>query len=246
MEGCILRPRFGFLQVIYQYICSTNPKLYINYLRKKGVTVGEGTRFFGRSTVDLTRPVLVEIGRNCMIADNTTILTHGFDWSVLREKYGEVLSSSGKVTIEDNVFIGTGTIILKGVRIGRDSIIGAGSVVTSDIPAGSVAAGNPCKVIMTIDQYYQNRKKKFIDEAKAYAYEIFVKTGRIPYQEEFWEEFPIFLNRKGNWGNIPVKSQTGSAFINFLKSKPVYSSYEEFLIDAGIPREKVSKGLAKK
>ncbi len=182
-----------------------------------------------------------------MIGGNTTILTHGFDWSVLREKYGEVLSSSGKVVIEDNVFIGINTIILKGVRIGRDSIIGAGSVVTSDIPAGSVAAGNPCRVIMTIDQYYQSRKKKFIDEAKAYAHEIFVKTGRMPYQEEFWEEFPIFLSRNGDWGNIPVKAQTGSAFINFLKSKPVYSSYEEFLINAGIPHKEISKqGLVRK
>jgi len=234
-------PKFGFLQVIYQYICSSDSKLYINYLRRKGVIIGEGTRFFGRSTVDITRPLLVEIGRNCMIANNTSILTHGFDWSVLREKYGEVLGSSGKVVLEDNVFVGTNTIILKGVRIGRDSIVGAGSVVTSDIPAGSVAAGNPCKVIMTIDQYYQNRKKKFIDEAKAYAREIFIKTGKIPCQDEFWEEFPIFLNRDGDWGKIPVEFQTGSAFINFLKSKPIYSSYEEFLIDAGIPSEEIDK-----
>src|SRR5690554_2796842 len=120
-----LYPKFGLLQVLYQYICSLNSNLYVNYLRKKGVTIGEGTKFFGsRSTIDITRPVLVEIGCNCMIGGNTTILTHGFDWSVLREKYGEVLGSSGKVVIEDNVFIGINTIILKGVRIGRDSIVG--------------------------------------------------------------------------------------------------------------------------
>jgi hypothetical protein len=176
-----------------------------------------------------------------MIANNTTILTHGFDWSVLREKYGEVLCSSGKVVLEDNVFIGTNTIILKGVRIGKDSIIGAGSVVTSNIPSGSVAVGNPCRVIMNLDQYYQNRKKKYIDEAKSYAYEIYIKTGRVPQQEEFWEEFPIFLNREGNWGKLPVKNQLGSALTRFLKSKPIYSSFEEFLIDSGIPEKKISK-----
>lgn len=199
------------------------------------MTVGEGTVFSGHSIIDVTRPTLVEIGRNCTFTNNITLLTHGFDWAVLREKYGEVLCSSGKVVIEDNVFIGINTIILKGIRIGRDSIIGAGSVVTHDIPAGSVAAGNPCEVIMSIDQYYQSRKRKYIEEAKAYAYQIYTKTGRIPHQEEFWEEFPIFLRRDGKWGKLPVKSQTGSAFINFVKSKPVYASFEEFLIDSGIP-----------
>ncbi len=220
---------------------SSSSRLYTIYLRRKGVKVGEGTMFFGRSSIDVTRPALLEIGRNCMIANNTTILTHGFDWSVLREKYGEVLCSSGKVVLEDNVFIGTNTIILKGVRIGKDSIIGAGSVVTSNIPSGSVAVGNPCRVIMNLDQYYQNRKKKYIDEAKSYAYEIYIKTGRVPQQEEFWEEFPIFLNREGNWGKLPVKNQLGSALTRFLKSKPIYSSFEEFLIDSGIPEKKISK-----
>ena len=227
-------------------ICSKNSKLYVTYLRKKGVSVGEGTTFFGHVSIDVTRPSLVEIGRNCMFTDNVSLLTHGFDWSVLREKYGEILCSSGKVVVEDNVFVGTKTIILKGVKIGRDSIIGAGSVITHDIPAGSVAAGNPCNVIMTIDQYYQNRKKKYVDEAKTYAYELFLKTGKIPQQEDFWEEFPIFLKRDGQWGKLPVRSQTGSAFTNFLKSKPVYSSFEEFLVDAGIPKNKVKEKSGQK
>lgn len=51
------------------------------------------------------------------------------------------------VVIEDNVWIGAGTTVLKGVTIGRNSLIGAGSVVVKDIPANTVAAGNPCKVI---------------------------------------------------------------------------------------------------
>lgn len=58
------------------------------------------------------------------------ILTHGYDWSVLKGKYGEVLGSAGKVTIGDNCFIGMNTVILKGTSIGKNTIIGAGSVVT--------------------------------------------------------------------------------------------------------------------
>lgn len=211
-------------------ICSKNSKLYVTYLRKKGVSVGEGTTFFGHVSIDVTRPSLVEIGRNCMFTDNVSLLTHGFDWSVLREKYGEILCSSGKVVVEDNVFVGTKTIILKGVKIGRDSIIGAGSVITHDIPAGSVAAGNPCNVIMTIDQYYQNRKKKYVDEAKTYAYELFLKTGKIPQQEDFWEEFPIFLKEMVSGENYLSGAKLGPRLPIFLNPNPFIRPLKSFLL----------------
>ena len=217
----------------------TNPKLYISYLRKKGVTIGNGTQFFGRVLIDVTRPCLVEIGKNCVFIDGVKVLTHGYDWAVLRDKYNEILASSGKVVIEDNIFIGANTIILKGVRIGRNTIIGAGSVVIHDIPANTVAAGNPCRVIMSIDEYYEKRKREYVAEAKAYALEIYRKTGKVPRLEDFWEEFPLFVDRDGNWGRLPVRKQLKSAFANFAKSKPLYKSLNEFLIDAGIPREKI-------
>jgi acetyltransferase-like isoleucine patch superfamily enzyme len=241
--GWIIFPLISLLQTIYERVCYSNSKLHVIYLRKKGVIVGEGTTFFSTVRIDISRPSLVEIGKNCTFTDKVSLVTHGFDWSVIREKYGEVLCSSGKVTIEDNVFIGINTIITKGVRVGRDSIIGAGSVVTHDIPAGSVAVGNPCKVIMSIDEYYQSRKKKYVDEAKAYARQLYLRTGKIPRQEDFWEEFPIFLKRDGDWGKLPVRFQLGSAFANFLKSRPLYSSFEAFLIDSGIPREKIVKQM---
>jgi maltose O-acetyltransferase len=56
------------------------------------------------------------------------------------------------VTIGDNVWISTGALILPGVTIGSNSVIGAGSVVTKDIPANSLAVGNPCKVIRTLNK----------------------------------------------------------------------------------------------
>ena len=216
-----------------------SPKLYVSYLRKKGVSVGEGVQFFGLVKIELARPCLVEIGKNCILVDGVTILTHGYDWAVLREKYGEMLCSSGKVVLEENVFVGTNAVILKGVRIGRNTIIGAGAVVTHDIPANSVAVGNPCRVIMSIDEYYQKRKKLHVEEAKAYALELFKKTGKVPRQEDFWEEFPLFLSRNGNWGNLPVKKQLKSAMSSFMKSKPLYRSFNDFLIDSGIPPDKV-------
>jgi acetyltransferase-like isoleucine patch superfamily enzyme len=229
----------SWISKIFQRICMSDSRLYVSFLRKKGAVVGNGTVFFGHVTIDFSRPCLVEIGRNCIFTDGVTLLTHGFDWAVLREKYGEMVSSSGKVVVEDNVFVGVNAIILKGTRIGKNTIIGAGSVVTHDIPSDCVAAGNPCKVIMSLGEYYKKRKKDSIEEAKAYALELYKKTGKIPKIEDFWEEFPIFLKRDPRWGTLPVKDQLGSAFENFVKSQPTYGSFRDFLLAAGIPKEKL-------
>ena len=56
------------------------------------------------------------------------------------------------ITIEDNVWIGGGAVICPGVKIGKNSVIGAGSVVVKDIPSNSIAVGNPCRVINTLEE----------------------------------------------------------------------------------------------
>lgn len=82
----------------------------------------------------------VKIGNNVMIGANTKIGD--------TDDHKDITMTEDKpVTIEDNVFIGMECIIMKGVTIGRNAIIGAGSVVTKDIPANTVCAGVPCKVI---------------------------------------------------------------------------------------------------
>jgi acetyltransferase-like isoleucine patch superfamily enzyme len=231
---------FDLVYSVLLKICMFDSRLYISFLRKKGVTIGEGTTFFGHVTVDIQRPCLVEIGRNCNLTDGVVIITHGYDWAVLREKFGEMLGSSGKVVLEDNVFVGINALILKKVRIGKNTIIGAGSVVTHDIPANCVAAGNPCRVIMTLEEYYKKRKTAYAEEAKAYALEIYLKTKKIPTVTDFREEFPLFLQRTYNRDDLPIKSQLGSAYSNFLASKPIYKSFQDFLIASGIPKEKIN------
>ena len=62
------------------------------------------------------------------------------------------ITCAAPVTIEDNVWIGGGSIILPGVTIGRGSVIGAGSVVTRDVPADCIAVGNPCRVLRRINE----------------------------------------------------------------------------------------------
>lgn len=93
----------------------------------------------------------VRIGGNCLIMDTDT---HQIDYLARRRGRGDKTSiiKSAPINIEDDVWIGANCIILKGVTIGARSIIGAGSVVTKGIPADSIAAGNPCRVIRKIEE----------------------------------------------------------------------------------------------
>jgi acetyltransferase-like isoleucine patch superfamily enzyme len=84
----------------------------------------------------------VTVGANCMIVDTDF---HPLDPQ--RRQDSPLDGATAPIVIDDNVFIGMQSIILKGVRIGTGSVIGAGSIVTRDIPPGVIAAGNPAKVI---------------------------------------------------------------------------------------------------
>ena len=121
-----------------------SPEVYLEYLRRQGMRIGEGTKIFARPTgilIDTTRPWLVEIGKNVQITAGVKILTHGYDWSVIKGYYGKVLGSSGKVTIGNNCFIGMNTVILKGTTIGDNVIIVAGSILRGKHLSNSVIAG---------------------------------------------------------------------------------------------------------
>lgn len=90
----------------------------------------------------------IVIGNNVRIGSNTLITDT--DWHSEDPR----TSNDADVIIEDNVWLGYGVKILKGVTIGKNTIIGLGSIVTKDIPANCVAAGTPCKVIKYIDYEY--------------------------------------------------------------------------------------------
>lgn len=155
---------------------------YIRYLRKKGVQIGKGTTFYAphQCYVDVQYPWLVTIGKDVSITAGTRILSHDYSWSVLERVYGVKLGQAGAVRIEDNVFVGNGTIILPGTTIGRDTVIGAGSVVKGNIPPGSVAAGNPCRKIMDLESFFNKRKLRQKEEAALLANAYYAATGQVP------------------------------------------------------------------
>jgi len=202
-------------KIIYGYKCDS--KSFIKHLNKIGAIVSEQVYFVSPkdTTIDETRPYLIEIGKNVTITEGCKILTHGFDWSVLKVKYADVIGSAGKVCIKDNCFIGVNSIILKGVSIGPNSIVGAGSVVTKDIPPNTVAAGNPCKVICTLEDYYKKRKDSYEDEVCELITSYYKRFNQYPDIEEVAEFFELFeqidmnnkvIIRKINYGGNSEKT----------------------------------------
>lgn len=120
-----------------------------------------GDNFYANFNLVIVDDVEVYIGNNVMLAPNVTISATGHPiHPELREKF---LQFSLPVRIGDNVWIGSGAVVLPGITIGENSVIGAGSVVTKDIPPNVVAVGNPCSVLRQItdkdkEYYYKNLK----------------------------------------------------------------------------------------
>lgn len=209
---------------------------YIRYLRRKGMRIGERTKIFSPRNVliDETRPWLIEIGDDVQITHGVVILTHGYDWSVLKGVYGEVLGSAGKVTIGNNVFIGVNTTILKGVTIGNNVIIGAGSLVNKDISDNCVAAGNPARVIMSLEAYHEKRLAAQEKEARALVSEYRKVYGKEPDEQALNEFFWLFADDPENlpacWeskmklvGNAQISRQ------RLKESKKRFQNMQDFL-----------------
>ena len=138
-----------------------NPPFYCDY----GSHIEVGKNFFANYNCTIIDVAKVKIGDNCQMAPNVAIYTAGHPLHpVARNSMYEYGIS---VTIGDNVWIGGNTVIMPGVHIGSNTVIGAGSVVTKDIPDNVCAAGNPCKVIREIteeDRPYYYKKQRFDDE----------------------------------------------------------------------------------
>lgn len=104
-----------------------------------------------------SEPYLIELGDNVRITNGVRFVTHDGGLWVLRNlgKIDISVGKFGKIKVGSNTHIGWNAIIMPGVTIGSNCIIGCGAVVTKDIPDNSVAVGVPARVIETIDEYYE-------------------------------------------------------------------------------------------
>lgn len=145
-----------------------NPPFYCDY----GSHIEVGKNFFANYNCTILDVAKVKFGDNCLLAPNVAIYTAGHPLHPVSR--ASMYEYGIAVTIGDNVWIGGNSVILPGVTIGDNSVIAAGSVVTKDVPAWSVVAGNPARVIRTITEadkkyYYKDR------EFDAQAWEVIEK-----------------------------------------------------------------------
>lgn len=233
------------LKKVFRYLIwpdAYSEQRYISQLRNKyGISIGEGTRIFEPQTqsIDITRPHMLEIGKYVKIARNVTIICHDYSRSVCISIPGMGnVGENRKTHIGDNVFIGMNATILMGTHIGNNSIIGAGSVVSGKFPDGVVVAGNPARVICTIEEFYKKRKSRECEAAKEYVAMWKKRHGRMPRLEEMTDAF--------SWLYLPHSEEMLTKYPdifhyggvdeqimrkNYMLSEPQYLSFEEFLKD---------------
>ena len=168
-------------------------EIFLDSLRRRGACIGEGTTLFCSPRdclIDAQNPYLLTIGKNVQITHGVVMLTHDYSWSVIKGRFGEVCGGQFPLTVGNNVFIGMNAVLLGGTIVGDDCVIGAGSVVKGVIPSGVVVAGNPARIICTIDEYRNKRRALQCDEA----YEVYrcwykrysTRPSREIFREYFW------------------------------------------------------------
>lgn len=142
--------------------CYVEPPLHANW----GRNTYFGKNVYANFNLTLVDDADIFVGDDVMFGPNVVVATAGHPVDPdLRRK---VVQFNMPVIIGNNVWIGASAVILPGVTIGDDSVIGAGSVVTKDIPSGVVAVGNPCRVLRKISErdkkyYYKDREVSFDD-----------------------------------------------------------------------------------
>lgn len=225
------------LKIIQEMWSRRNSASHLNFLRQKGVKIGENCilRSPGSTRIDTQRPELITIGNDVDMNKNFQILTHDWGSRVFRGKYHDFLNSTGQVVIGDNIYFGTDVIVLGGVRIGNNCIIGAGSLVTKDIPDNSVATGVPCRVVCSLDEYYAKRKKKALSEAVERVNCFVERFHRDPLPKELREEFIYYVNKenvaKYEAFGVPVRNQLREAYDDWMISheKSLFPDFESFI-----------------
>lgn len=149
--------------------------------KKQGLQISDDCRIIGKPHFG-SEPYLISIGKNVTISSKVTFHTHdGGTWVFRNDPTYNKLIKFGRITVEDNCFIGHGTIILPGVTIHSGSVIGTGSVVTKDVPPGEVWAGVPAAFISTTEEY----AKKSLENSPTYNRELFEKDKKAALLDIF-------------------------------------------------------------
>lgn len=125
----------------------------VDWSRHIGVRIGSECRLIGINSGTFgSEPYLVTLGDHVTVTEGVRFVTHDGGVWVLRPEYPNI-DVFGPIRVGNNVFIGTASILLPGVTIGDDVVVGAGSVVNRNVPSGSVAVGVPARVVSSMEEY---------------------------------------------------------------------------------------------
>jgi acetyltransferase-like isoleucine patch superfamily enzyme len=140
----------GRLVGLYRRLCRPAGHEWAAYLRRHGGLYAMGEGCVIQANVTITDPAHVRLGSNVHLT-GCTLFGHDGTVSMLKQMTGRRLDRVGKIDIGDNVFIGHQAIVMPGVTIGSNVVVGAGSVVTRDVPSNTVVAGVPARPISTLE-----------------------------------------------------------------------------------------------
>lgn len=170
---------------------------YPEYLRKQGVRIGRNSSILYPSYVDGRLPYLLEIGDDVVISLYVTILTHD-----ATSAWAGDLVKVGRVRIHDHVFIGANTTVMCNVSIGPNAIVGAGSVVSRDVPPDSVVAGNPAKLVCSMDQFKAKHRelggRQPLFEGTQFQHPYLPDERKTLLSEQLQDTFGYFCSRLPN------------------------------------------------
>lgn len=152
------------------------------YLVKHKIFSETGENFFFQPRKIPSDPELIKFHDNVVVTSDVTFMTHDITNIMLNniDKNYYYKYHSGCIEVMNNVFIGSNSIIFPNVKIGSNVIIGAGSIVTRDIPDNSVVAGNPARVIESFDKYLEKRRKNNED---------LIEYTKDVMEDKLWEQF---------------------------------------------------------
>jgi maltose O-acetyltransferase len=187
-------PITKLLHLIDRMHLALDSSFYPEYLKRQGVSIGSNSSVLYPSYIDGRLPYLVEIGNHVTISLFVTILTHDATTA-----YAGDLIKVGRVVIRDRSFIGANSTILCNVTIGPNSIVGAGSVVTKDIPPDTVYAGNPAKFVCSTDEFVKRHaemgKRLPLFEAVRYPHPYISETMKTELRISIQKTSGYFCSR---------------------------------------------------
>lgn len=134
----------------------------VGYARSIGVRTGADCRILGMEPATFgSEPYLIRLGDHVTVTSGVRFVTHDGGVWIFRGEDPDV-DVFGPIVVGDNVFIGIDALIMPGVRIGNDSIVAAGSVVTRDVPPGTVVGGVPARPIKTVEDYRRGAASRIV------------------------------------------------------------------------------------